>query len=161
MPDRDLPPEPDTAISDEEQAAAERLRADLESSSASSAEAELAQALSAAWEPRDLPAAEHRALLDRALDRRSRRVVRLRPVTRITLGRAAVVALAASVLLALVRPDQYLTTTGPVLAVSRSTQGLFSERFAAMGGETARIDRIAVARAGDLRDNEFAKWGVR
>ena len=46
-------------------------------------------------------------------------------------------------------------------AVSRSTQALFPERFAATGGETARIDRIAMARATDLRDNEFAKWGVR
>jgi hypothetical protein len=160
MPDR-LPPEPDTPISDEEQAAAERLRADLESASTSSGEAELAQALRAAWEPRDLPAAEHRALVDRVLERRRGRRVWLRPVTRVTLGRAAVVALAASVLLALVRPDQYLMTPGPVLAVSRSTQGLFPERFATLGGETARIDRIAVARAADLRDNEFAKWGVR
>jgi hypothetical protein len=45
--------------------------------------------------------------------------------------------------------------------VSRSTQALFPDRFAPVGGETARIDRIAVARAADLRDNEFAKWGVR
>ena len=28
-------------------------------------------------------------------------------------------------------------------------------------GETTRIDRIAMARAADLRDNEFARWGVR
>ena len=47
------------------------------------------------------------------------------------------------------------------VAVSRSTQELFPERFAPTGGESARIDRIAMARAADLRDNEFAKWGVR
>ena len=72
-------------------------------------------------------------------------------------------ALAASVLLVLWRqaPSTPPTTSLPALAVSRSTQALFSDRFAPTGGETARIDRIAMARAADLRDNEFAKWGVR
>ena len=46
------------------------------------------------------------------------------------------------------------------LARVRSTQPLFTEHFEAHGGESARIDRIAIARAADLRDNEFARWGV-
>ena len=52
-------------------------------------------------------------------------------------------------------------TAAVAVAVSRSTQPLFPERFPATGGETSRIDRIAMARGADLRDNEFAKWGVR
>jgi len=51
----------------------------------------------------------------------------------------------------------------PVVAVvlSRSTQALFTDPFAPTGGESARIDRIAMARGADLRDNQFAKWGAR
>jgi hypothetical protein len=46
------------------------------------------------------------------------------------------------------------------LAKARTTQPLFSEPF--KPGETsARIDRIASARAADFRDNRFTKWGVR
>ncbi|WP_394820855.1 hypothetical protein [Pendulispora albinea] len=47
------------------------------------------------------------------------------------------------------------------LAVARSTQPLFGEPFPTTGGTSARIDRIARARASDLRDNRFARWGVR
>ena len=46
------------------------------------------------------------------------------------------------------------------LARARSTQSLFAEPFKA-GETSARIDRIAAARASDYRDNRFAKWGVR
>jgi hypothetical protein len=155
MPDHDLP-DPDAPVTDEELGAAERLRSDLEGSTTTSEEAELANALRAAWDPGDLPAAEHRALVARALGRRAR------PVARVTLARVAVVALAAGVALALVRKGSYgPDASSTALAVSRSTQDLFRERFAAAGGETERIDRIAVARATDLRENEFAKWGVR
>jgi hypothetical protein len=44
---------------------------------------------------------------------------------------------------------------------ARSTQALFDAPFARTGGESARIDRIAMARAQDYRDNQFAAWGVR
>ncbi len=46
------------------------------------------------------------------------------------------------------------------LAQSRSTQDLFREPFRADQG-SARIDRIAMARSGDLRENRFERWGVR
>jgi hypothetical protein len=71
-------------------------------------------------------------------------------------------ALAASVLLAL-WGDRHGPGSGlaPTLTMSRSTQDLFDQQFAPTGGETRRIDRIAMARATDLRDNEFARWGVR
>jgi hypothetical protein len=46
---------------------------------------------------------------------------------------------------------------------SRSTTDLFDATtpFPRSGGESARVDRIAGARAADLRANRFAAWGVR
>jgi hypothetical protein len=46
---------------------------------------------------------------------------------------------------------------------SRSTDDLFDPgaQFPKTGGESARIDRIAMARTTDLRQNRFAAWGVR
>ena len=42
----------------------------------------------------------------------------------------------------------------------RSTQALFDQPFE-RGQATARADRIAVARTADLRQNRFARWGVK
>lgn len=168
MPDpRDRLDDPDAPASPEEQERAEQLRSALEDPARASADAELARALSAAWEPRELSVAEHRALVDQALAR-SARAGRPARVIRVSFGAGAMLALAASVLLALwsdrhgpgsplLSPD----LASPELALSRSTQELFDEEFAPTGGETRRIDRIAMARATDLRDNEFARWGVR
>jgi len=49
------------------------------------------------------------------------------------------------------------------LIKARSAQSLFDPTtpFPPQGGETARIDRIAQARAAELRANRFASWGVR
>jgi hypothetical protein len=45
---------------------------------------------------------------------------------------------------------------------TRSTDELFgAQPFPRTGGESQRIDRIATARASDLRQNRFAAWGVR
>jgi hypothetical protein len=46
---------------------------------------------------------------------------------------------------------------------SRSTDDLFDphKEFPKTGGESARIDRIAMARTSDLRQNRFAAWGVK
>ena len=159
MPDpRDLDDDPDAPPSEEEQAEAERLRAALEDPARAHDEAELARALSSSWNPRDLTVDQHRELVQKAVRKRPRGVL-----VRVTFGASAVLALAASVML-LVWGDRHPPGPpglAPALAVSRSTQSLFPERFAPSGGETTRIDRIAVARAADLRDNEFAKWGVR
>jgi hypothetical protein len=162
MPEKpDHPNELEPPPTDEELAEAERLRAALEGGGQA---AELARALSAAWSPRDLGSDEHARLIEQALvktdgARRRRRVVR------ISARATAVLALAAAVALVVwtsrPKPLSGVGPTGAVLAVSRSTQPLFSERFPSTGGETRRIDRIAMARASDLRDNEFAKWGVR
>jgi hypothetical protein len=155
---RDRVDDPDAPPSDEEVARAEELRAALEDPSRKSGDAELARALGAAWSPRDLTVEGHRALVARALTTRRSRVVR------VSFGASAFLALAAGVLLFLWTDAHPLTNTGsapPGVAMSRSTQGLFTGRFPATGGETSRIDRIAMARGADLRDNEFAKWGIR
>ncbi len=162
MPDpRDRFDDPDAPPSEEEMAQAEKLRKDLDDPRRESQLAELARTVSAAWEPRDLSKEEHRLLVERAV---SRPVTRARDarVIRVFFGATAMLALAASVLLVLRggQPGPH----GPVplsLALSRSTQELFEEQFPPTGGETRRIDRIAMARATDLRDNEFARWGVR
>jgi len=163
MPDpRDLSDNPDAPVSAEEQEQAEALRAALDDPSRASAPAELARALSAAWDPRDLSAQDHRALVDRAVSSRRPRKREAR-VFRMSFGAGAMLALAASVLL-VVWSDRRGSGPGlmsPAPALSRSTQELFDQQFAPTGGETLRVDRIAMARATDLRDNEFARWGVR
>jgi hypothetical protein len=83
---------------------------------------------------------------------------------RASFGAGALVALAAGVALVvgnLSESPQKMRTVGAALVSTRSTQSLFTEPFAKAGGQTARVDRIAMARAADLRENEFAKWGVR
>ena len=154
---------PDAPATDEERAQAEELREALDDPSRSHDDADLARAMSSAWAPRDLTSESHRALVEQALARhdvRRRRTV----VLRISFGASAALALAAAVLL-YVRSDRQRGETVQqvvaAVAVSRSTQALFPDPFATTGGESARIDRIAMARAADLRDNEFAKWGVR
>lgn len=171
-----------TPTADEIEAAA--LLRDALATSEPSAEPEgdalLAAALRAAWAPRELDADAHRVMVDRTLEAMPARAARAeddhdgeaRPakvvelaarrratVVRVTFGAVtAGLALAASIFLVL--------TTGGTrgseapLARVRTTQPLFSEPF--KPGETsARIDRIASARASDLRDNRFAKWGVK
>jgi len=119
---------------------------------------ELARVLRAAWSPEDLSPEEHRKLLAKAIA-----TPRWTTVVRVSFGASALLALAASILLVVWtdKPPRPGPNLAPVLSVSRSTQSLFSRPFAPTGGESARVDRIAMARAADLRDNEFAKWGVR
>lgn len=121
---------------------------------------ELARVLRAAWSPEDLPPEEHARLVAGAIAGRKRGTV-----VRVSFGASAILALAASVLLAVwtdrgPRPGPP-NVVGLTLSLSRSTQSLFGRPFAPTGGESARVDRIAMARAADLRENEFAKWGVR
>lgn len=124
--------------------------------------AHLARALRAAFSPAALDAASHQAIIDVALAKMPAggRVIaigsRRARVVRIAFGVVTGgLALAASIVLV-------VTTHAPEapLARARTTQPLFSEPF--RPGETsARIDRIASARASDFRDNRFTKWGVR
>jgi len=109
-------------------------------------------ALRAAFRPAELDGDEHRAIVARAL---APKVVRLPPRRmRAVVVATTIVALAACMVLWFNRPSEQ------PLAHLRSTQPLFDEPF--KEGETsARIDRIALARASDYRDNRFAQWGVR
>ena len=79
---------------------------------------------------------------------------------------AAVTAAAAAAMLFLtpVSRDEpaasAVTVPNPTFVQSRSTAALFHEKFATE--ETSgRIDRIAAARARELRQNRYAQWGVR
>jgi hypothetical protein len=108
---------------------------------------------------RGLDAEEHRQIVARGIDVGMRRRSRARGVVvRVTFGVAAAVALAAGVVLLVGRAASPVDVGA--LAVSRSTQPLFSDPFPKLGSESSRVDRIAMARGGDLRDNEFARWGV-
>ncbi|MBX3261506.1 MAG: hypothetical protein KF782_17620 [Labilithrix sp.] len=157
----------DLPTSEEELALAAELREALDGAGA---RPEIVVALRAAHRPTPLADVEHRALVDRALALAGPRedaapaggsVVALRPRARTmrlaVVSATTVLALAASVVV-------WLTTAGPhdaaPLARARSTQPLFGAPFKP-GEASARIDRIAMARASDYRDNRFAKWGVR
>lgn len=152
------PIDPDAPPSEEEIRESQRLREALDNPSVAHEGAELLRAVKSAGAPK--------ALEDSALDRavasglakfdasRRRRGV----VVRVMFGAGA---LAAAAVLLVVIGRQSVAPQPSELAHARSTQSLFTERFEARGGESARIDRIASARAADLRDNHFARWGVR
>ncbi len=78
-------------------------------------------------------------------------------VIRVAFGAVTALSLAAAVVFAIVQAPPI--EPSPALAQSRSTQELFREPF--HGEASARIDRIAMARSSDLRENRFARWGVR
>jgi len=127
--------------------------------------ARFARAVSVAHAPRPLDADRHRAILEKVLAPPTRRTGK-RLAYVLALGGAA--AAAAMALLFVRSPASAVRPAAPSVSVSveplvplRSTQPLFAEPFAPRGGASARIDRIAVARAADLRDNRFAAWGVR
>lgn len=121
-------------------------------------------ALRAAWTPADLPTAEHEAIVARALGTRTN-VIAFPRARRVLLGATSALAFAAGVVVWLGNvqreaPLFSLASSEQPLARERSTQALFEEPF--REGETsARIDRIASARATDFRDNRFTRWGAR
>ncbi|MFO0585983.1 MAG: hypothetical protein U0441_00520 [Polyangiaceae bacterium] len=109
---------------------------------------------------------------------------RFRIQPRTIAGMTAVVAMAAGVMLLLGRlgtssaPPPSSVAQAPAAAATavamspspsapriaaRSTQEMFDAAtpFPRSGGESERVDRIAAARASDLRANRFAAWGVR
>jgi hypothetical protein len=152
-------PDPDAPPSAEELAESARLREALEDPSKSHEAADFARALSLAHEPRAIDPAAHGEIVACAV-----RAVRPRGrVVRVAFVATAALALAAGVALLMKTKGALPVPVGapPSLAVARSTQPLFREPFAPVGGESARIDRIVLARAGDLRQNEFTRWGVR
>ena len=154
---RQAPPleggDPDAPPSEEEIRESERLREALEDASKESADADLLRAVKHAAEPKAIAKSDLDAAVARGMKRGERRSG---VVIRVAFGVSALVAAAAAIVFFLGRAP----AVAPELAHARSTQPLFTERFEARGGESARIDRIAVARAADLRENHFARWGV-
>jgi hypothetical protein len=171
----------DAAPSAEEQAAATALRDALSARRSprpgDAGDYVFAVALRAAFAPAEIDEAEHRAIVDSALGARPARVNEKAPPAKeaatasviVLKRRATVVRVAFGAVaggLALAASIVFVVTSAPPkgdeapLAMTRTTQPLFSEPF--KPGETsARIDRIASARASDFRDNRFTKWGVR
>ncbi len=145
--------DPDAPPSEEEIRESERLREALEDPSKEHEGAELLRAVKNAAEPKALAKDDLEAAVERGLSREKRSGG---VVIRVAFGAGLILAAAAAIV--------FFVGRGPVappeLVHARSTQELFTERFEARGGESARIDRIAVARAADLRDNHFARWGV-
>jgi hypothetical protein len=142
------------AIDADERAEAEAFGASLDADP-------VVVALRAAWEPRAIDAAEHRAIVARALgsphlrgEETGTNVVRFGRPARYTAIATAAFAIAAAFALRVTRVEE------APLARTRSTEPLFDEPFKP-GEASARIDKIALARASDYRDNRFAKWGVR
>jgi len=175
-PSADLP-EPDDPPSEEELRAAEALRRVLDGEGGG--RSELARAIRAAASTQTLSPERHQQILDRTLpavapDEDARRVVvALRPrkskIGYLAVGVAASTLAAAAAVVLLIRGealDASLASratpepAGRVLALSRSTTGLFPEGIPRSGGTTDRVDRIAYARAQDFRQNQFARWGA-
>lgn len=142
--------------SDEEIAESERLRRALDGEG-EHPDADLARALSLAHAPRELEPGQSRHLARQALTRRSN-------VIYVVFGAAATLVAAAAVVMLFLFPAS--KSAAPAmqpaekLAVSRSTVSMFNKKFDT-ADTTARIDRIASARARDLRQNQYAMWGVR
>jgi len=162
--------DPDAPATEEELRLAGELRDALADPSRDHDDAALARALVLAHAPRPIDADEHEALLHRALLPRDAELISLvaararrARVARWSLGLGAVAAAAAFLVL---RPSGSAPVASaqrepPPTLHARSSQPLFREPFAAHGGTSARIDRIASARASDLRENRFARWDVR
>ncbi|HEX7600143.1 MAG TPA: hypothetical protein VF316_01010 [Polyangiaceae bacterium] len=156
---------PDAPATEEELARAEALRVALDDASRPSEDAELLRALALAESPRALAEAAQDALVANALTRMDARKTRAKSdqrgvVVRVTFGAAALIAAAAAVVLVVGRSGGLDGGAKPELAHVRSTQALFDQPFE-RGQATARADRIAVARTADLRQNRFARWGVK
>ncbi|WP_438043199.1 hypothetical protein [Sorangium sp. So ce128] len=139
--------------------------------------AELAVALRAAWRPAALPELPGRALIDQALRASpARGPRRIAPVTMAALSTLAAAAAAVALIVGQIREERASVARAPaagapaaalaarpLLIEARSTAALFDPAapFPREGGQTERIDRIAAARASDLRQNRYAAWGVR
>lgn len=130
----------------------ERLRHALETGDGSHAGAALARALRAATHPDPLALAGERRAASRIAARRPN-------VVFVTFGAAALAAAAAFAIL-FASPRLEKSAAAPELARSRSTAELFHEPFEP-GQASARIDRIAISREREWRENQYALWGLR
>jgi hypothetical protein len=151
-----------------EAAGAERLRAALDQDS-DHPDATLARALRAAVAPEALEPARAEQILTQALSAsgappqaRQRKSGNLVYVV-FGAGSAALALAAAAVLLvrgAMPAAQLEPRASHQALAMSRSTAPLFTEKFSA-ADSSERVERITLVRERELRNNRFARWGVR
>lgn len=174
----------DEPASDEELLAAERLRSMLDHELTISEHRPVITALRLANRPSELDAGRNELLVARALSSAARPGAARRPSSRnelptrsprargvlVRLLPVAAAAAAALTIWQLRAPSSGLMERAdrrPIaeakLIEARSASALFAADgpFPVQGGETARIDRVAAARASDLRANRFARWGAR
>jgi hypothetical protein len=163
--------DPDAPPSEGEFRKASELRDALFDPMSANEDAALARALVLAHSPRSLDEGDNRALVERALSAPLARATRLAAVrarrswSAWGVAGVSVAALAATAIVFVgFRYGTAAWSVPPQASVpryARSTQPLFHEPFAARGGGSTRIDRIASARASDLRENRFAHWKVQ
>ncbi|HEY3495594.1 MAG TPA: hypothetical protein VGK73_12945 [Polyangiaceae bacterium] len=155
--------DPFAPASAEEIRESERLRRALDEGDDTHEGAALARALRAALQPEELraPAEAHaRAGVAASASKASGRG----NVVYASFGALALAAAAAFALLLTREPEPEASKTAasprPALLQSRTTGPLFQEPFEA-GQTSARVDRIALARSRELRENQYALWGLR
>jgi hypothetical protein len=149
--------DPFAPATDDELRESERLRQALDAGDESHPDVRLLRALRAAKVPASLSPETAEAARSRA-GRRTRGSGA--NVLFVSFGAAALAAAAA---FALVIGGGFHAEPAPRAArllPSRSTSELFERQFE-QGETTERIDRIASARAHDLRENRYRRWGAR
>ena len=143
--------------SDDEIRESERLRQALETGDESHPDVRLLGALRAA----KVPASLSPEAADAARGRAGRRTRGSGSnVVFVSFGAAALAAAAAFALVVGGGLKSAPTPSAAKLLPSRSTTELFERQFE-QGETTERIDRIASARAHDLRENRYRRWGAR
>jgi hypothetical protein len=160
-PKNDIDLGPEDPPTEDELARAASLRRALERGrpdAPGDADWQLLQAIRAAAEPEALPDERQRLILDEALANKPRG----RVIYFAFGGVATLAAMAAALAVVVKGPAMSPEARAPAsMAVSRSTAALFPDGIPAQGGTSDRVDRIAYARARDLRENRFSRWGVR
>ncbi len=149
--------DPFAPAAEDEVRESERLRQALDEGDERHPDVRLLRALSAARDPSPLANdAGRRARASVATSTRSSRT----NVVFVTFGAAALAAAAAFALVLGKAAHDAPAPSAERLAPSRSTSELFEREFE-QGETTERIDRIASARAHDLRENRYLMWGAR
>lgn len=155
LPFPDDEPEP----TEEELRLAEELRRGLDGE-APSPDADYARALAAMHAPHDLDELGHERILRKALAQPAK-TSQPAPRRTVFVGLSLVVAAAAAVAVVSLRSPQADAPPPTAQVARRSTEDLFTGPSGHGATTTERIDRIAQARSRDLRENRFARWGVR
>lgn len=141
--------DPDAPPTDDELKESERLRRELDDKGSRYPDAELARALHLAVAPRPIDELSHRRVLDRAVPRRY-------PVVLVSFAAAAAVVIAAVSM-----QNSAAPVPSAALVQPHTTQSLFAEPFKREGETSKRVDAIVASRVRELRQNRYARWGVK